>query len=180
MDVRAVTLFLALLAVMSGSLVVLAVGSRLIGDRFLFLNLVEPLRLELIAAVATTAALGSLYLSEGAGFEPCRLCWAQRAAMYPLAVILIGAVIDKRFASGRIAASSWLANVVGLVSVVGLGIAVFHRYEQSQGGVGSLCDPAVPCAARWLNHFGFMTIPTMAAIGFATIAVFSLRARTEP
>ena len=32
---------------------------------------------------------GSLYFSEVANYVPCRLCWFQRIAMYPLAVILL-------------------------------------------------------------------------------------------
>ena len=36
--------------------------------------------------VAATATAGSLYFSEVADFVPCRLCWFQRIAMYPLAV----------------------------------------------------------------------------------------------
>ena len=39
-----------------------------------------------IVALVTTA--GSLYYSEHLGFVPCELCWYQRIAMYPLAVIL--------------------------------------------------------------------------------------------
>jgi disulfide bond formation protein DsbB len=38
--------------------------------------------------VATVATLGSLYYSEVADFPPCRLCWYQRIAMYPLVPIL--------------------------------------------------------------------------------------------
>ena len=45
--------------------------------------------LQIAAVVAVTAMAGSLYLSEGAHFTPCLLCWYQRAAMYPLAVILV-------------------------------------------------------------------------------------------
>ena len=42
----------------------------------------------LAAAVAASATAGSLYFSEVADFVPCQLCWYQRIAMYPLAVIL--------------------------------------------------------------------------------------------
>lgn len=38
--------------------------------------------------VAGVATVGSLWLSEGAGFPPCRLCWYQRGAMYPLVAVL--------------------------------------------------------------------------------------------
>ena len=46
----------------------------------------------LVAAVATA---GSLYFSEVANYIPCRLCWFQRIAMYPLAVILLVAAIRR-------------------------------------------------------------------------------------
>ena len=39
--------------------------------------------------VALAATLGSLFFSEIADFIPCRLCWFQRIAMYPLAVLLL-------------------------------------------------------------------------------------------
>ncbi len=38
--------------------------------------------------VAMLATAGSLYFSEVAHYDPCRLCWYQRIAMYPLAIIL--------------------------------------------------------------------------------------------
>ena len=51
--------------------------------------------LAIAAIVATTAMLGSLYLSEGAHLPPCRLCWYQRIAMYSLAVILVVAAVRR-------------------------------------------------------------------------------------
>lgn len=38
--------------------------------------------------LACAATLGSLYFSEILHFEPCRLCWYQRIAIYPLVFIL--------------------------------------------------------------------------------------------
>ena len=83
-----VATFLALLALTALAglvlIIVLAVMGRL-----------EPVRsalglgaLWLAFAVALTATAGSLYFSEVAGLEPCTLCWYQRIAMYPLALIL--------------------------------------------------------------------------------------------
>ena len=46
--------------------------------------------------VAAVAMSGSLYFSEVAGFTPCRLCWAQRACMYPLVVLLAVAGLTRR------------------------------------------------------------------------------------
>ena len=40
------------------------------------------------AVVAAVCMGGSLYFSEVANFPPCKLCWYQRYAMYPLVPIL--------------------------------------------------------------------------------------------
>mgnify|MGYP000675204122 CR=1 FL=1 len=39
--------------------------------------------------VATTATLGSLYLSEVVHLIPCTFCWYQRIAMYPIAAVAL-------------------------------------------------------------------------------------------
>src|SRR4051794_3718163 len=49
---------------------------------------IGPSALLLAFAVALVCTLGSLYLSEVAHFVPCKLCWYQRIAMYPLVPIL--------------------------------------------------------------------------------------------
>ncbi len=38
--------------------------------------------------IALVAVFGSLYYGEVLRFEPCRLCWYQRMAMFPLALFL--------------------------------------------------------------------------------------------
>ena len=161
MPVAVVTLFFALLSVLAVVVSVAAIVSRLTGDRFGFWAAIGPLAVHLAAAVATTAMFGSLYLSEVAGYEPCRLCWVQRSFMYPAAAILVAAS-----ATGR----KGLARVGGGLAVPGLGVALFHRYDQAVGGVGEFCEVANPCAARWVEEFGFVTIPTMAAAGFFAVA----------
>ena len=45
--------------------------------------------------VAAVTMLGSLYLSEIADYPPCKLCWLQRIAMYPLSVICLVAAIAR-------------------------------------------------------------------------------------
>jgi disulfide bond formation protein DsbB len=137
--------------------------SRLTGDPVGLWAAIRPLAVPVAAAVATTATLGSLYLSEVAGYDPCRLCWVQRAFMYPAAVLLIIAAVTRRTA---------LALVGGGLALIGLPIAVFHRYDQAVGGVGDFCDAANPCALIWVEEFGFVTIPTMAAAGFFAVVVF--------
>ena len=129
------------------------------------MSFLRPLSIELAAAIATTSMLGSLYMSEIANFEPCRLCWVQRFFMYPAALLLIAAVFTK---------NTILKWVAFALSTVGLGVAVYHRYEQFvydplAGHEGGFCDPLNPCGLPWVETFGFITIPTMAAAGFAGV-----------
>jgi disulfide bond formation protein DsbB len=118
--------------------------------------------------VAGVAMSGSLYFSEVAGFTPCRLCWAQRACMYPLVVVLALAGPTRRRA--------WRA--LGLVlATAGAGIAAYHvlveRFPSLESGT---CDPANPCSMVWFERFGFVTLPYMALSGFALIGALLLTA----
>lgn len=120
--------------------------------------------LPLAAAVATTATLGSLFMSEVAGFIPCRLCWVQRGFMYPLAVLLI---------FGSIRPIATVARWVVPWATAGGMVSAFHYAEQRHwiGGSESLCSAGVPCTDIWVWEFGFVTIPFMALTGFAFIVV---------
>jgi disulfide bond formation protein DsbB len=113
--------------------------------------------------VATVATLGSLYLSEVADFVPCRLCWYQRIAMYPLPVLL-GIAWWKRDAGVR--------RYVVPLAVIGMVISTYHvlveRFPSLEGS--GVCEVTNPCTIRWVERFGFITIPTMALAGFAFIS----------
>jgi disulfide bond formation protein DsbB len=123
--------------------------------------------LMLAAAVAAVATAGSLYLSEAAGFIPCLLCWYQRIAMYPLALILAVAVVRRD-------AKVWLYSVP--VAAVGLAVAVWHYLVERLPVLSETtsCDVAAPCTERWVDAYGFVTIPYMAASGFTLIIVASI------
>jgi hypothetical protein len=129
----------------------------------------EDVALPLATAIATVATGGSLLLSEVAGYVPCVLCWYQRIAMYPLVVVL-------GVASFRRDGQVW-RTVLPLTSI-GAGIAAWHIAIERWPTLGSeVCDPVAPCALRWVEEFGFLTLPTMAFIGFVAISVLSLAAR---
>ena len=123
----------------------------------------QEVPLALLVAAVTTA--GSLWLSYGAGFTPCNLCWYQRIAAYPLVPILAVAAF-----SGDRLVRRYVLPLCG----IGAAISVFHilveRFpwlEESDG----LCDPNNPCALRWIEEFGFLTIPMMALSAFVLIAL---------
>ena len=44
---------------------------------------------------------GSLWFSEAANYNPCKLCWYQRIAMYSLAVLLGVALVRRWWAARR-------------------------------------------------------------------------------
>ena len=134
-------------------------GRRRPGGPFAFL---EGSTMWLAAFVAIAATLGSLYLSEIAHLIPCRLCWFQRIAMYPLAVILPVAAYRK----------DGMARLYGaILATIGLGIAGWHRLIQAfpdlDSGSCSTTGPA--CTAALIMKYEFVTIPYMAFSAFALI-----------
>ncbi|MGB2874846.1 MAG: disulfide bond formation protein B [Gaiellaceae bacterium] len=121
----------------------------------------------LVAAVATG---GSLFFSEIAHFTPCELCWFQRICMYPLSITALLAA----FANDRRAARYLLP-----LPVAGAGVSVYHLLvENHVVGQAQACLISAPggCAVKWINEFGYVTIPTLALTGFALAFAFMLLA----
>ncbi len=114
-------------------------------------------------AVALVATVGSLVYSEVIHFVPCRLCWFQRIAMYPLSVILLVGAIRKEA----------VVKYYGLpLALIGLAVSVYHNLVQFFPSMeGGSCDPLNPCSARSVAVFGFIDLPFMAGAGFIVIAV---------
>jgi disulfide bond formation protein DsbB len=174
------TLFFALLAVLAqlavAAAVVLAIGSRLSSSVASFADrvvaVVAPQAMAMAAVVALVATMGSLYLSEVADFPPCRLCWFQRIAMYPLVVVL-GVGVARRDGGARLPGA--------ILALIGAGISVWHllieRYPTLESGS---CDPANPCSIKWVTELGYLTIPGMALSGFLVILVLIGVARLQP
>jgi disulfide bond formation protein DsbB len=117
-------------------------------------------------AVALVAMLGSLYFSEVANFVPCKLCWLQRIAMYPLVLILLVAALR-----GDVRAGVQYAFVFPIVGIL---IAGYHIYiEINPGAETSSCRVGgASCATKWIDKFGFVTIPVLAIVAFSTILTF--------
>ena len=55
--------------------------------------------------LALVATAGSIYFSEVAHFVPCKLCWFQRIAMYPLVLLALPAMRNDRRAAQYFPAS---------------------------------------------------------------------------
>ena len=133
-------------------------------------DLIAPDALWGAALIALVTMLGSLYLSEVADYPPCKLCWYQRIAMYPLAVILAIAAAKRDRA---------IARYVAPITTIGGAISIYHyqleRFPEQQS---LSCALDVPCTTVWIWKFHYISIPAMALSAFAAIAVLVLVART--
>jgi disulfide bond formation protein DsbB len=135
---------------------------------------VEGYELWLAFVVASIATGGSLFFSEIAHFVPCELCWYQRICMYPLSITtLLAALFDDPRA----------ARYLLPLPVVGAGVSVYHLLvENGVVGESLTCRISAPggCTVKWINEFGYMTIPTLALTAFALVFAFLLLAAYEP
>lgn len=113
-------------------------------------------------AQALVAMLGSLYFSEIMDLPPCKLCWFERIAMYPLVPILIVGILKKD-------------RDVGLYTlplvIFGFIIAIYHNllYWKILPESYAPCQLGVSCTTKFFEWFGFITIPLMALTAFVIL-----------
>lgn len=115
-------------------------------------------------ATALVSLLGSLFFSNVLRYPPCVLCWYQRIAMYPLAIILTVGVLRK---------DKLMYLYVLPLSIIGLVIAIYHNllYYKILPESISACTVGVSCATKQLEWLGFITIPLLSLIAFTIITI---------
>lgn len=114
-----------------------------------------------VAAIATG---GSLFLSDVAGFVPCEMCWYQRICMYPLSLLTLFLAYH-----GDHRAARYLLPF----PVIGAGVSVYHLLiENHVVATPAQCQVGAGCTVKWIDYFGYMTIPTLALTAFALLTVF--------
>jgi disulfide bond formation protein DsbB len=167
-------LFFALLTIATLAATAGLVAARIVagmrGTGSEVLRSVAANRMVICAAITSTATLGSLYFSEVAHFVPCTLCWYQRIAMYPSAVLTALAAVRR----------DDLSVYVRVIASIGLVISAYHwlleRFPSIDAGV---CSTAVPCELVWFEKFGFITLPFMAFTAFAAVLAVTTLPRQE-
>jgi len=115
--------------------------------------------------IALIAMLGSLYFSEVLNYEPCRLCWFQRITMYPITAITLVGIIKQ---------DEYLPNYVLPLSLIGICISIFHILIQNGIIVQSSGCTTVLCSIKYINWFGFISIPVLAGTAFLLINILML------
>lgn len=125
-----------------------------------------PFRRQILAVawvVAAIAMVGSLYLSDGIGLQPCELCWYQRIAMYPLVIVL---------GVGFLRQDPHVWRTALPLALIGALISAYHVTIQFQPGLEvTQCSGETPCSMRFFQLYGFVSIPVMAGSAFLLIAV---------
>jgi hypothetical protein len=116
--------------------------------------------------VALTALSGSLYFSEIAGYEPCKLCWFQRIFMYPLVLVLGIAVYKKDYAAKR---------YVVPMAIIGAVIAAYHYVSATlvKAAAVSCTLDGPSCFVDYFTDYGYVTIPMMALTAFMAIGILA-------
>ncbi len=112
--------------------------------------------------LVTVSILGSLFFSYIMEFAPCVLCWYQRICLFPLVIILATGLfpLDKRVIeySLPLAIAGWIT-------------AFYHNLLYSGIIPQDLqpCSKGVSCTEKYIDLFGFLTIPMLSLISFSII-----------
>jgi disulfide bond formation protein DsbB len=112
--------------------------------------------------ISLAGTLCSLYYSDIQHVEPCRFCWFQRIALFPLAIQLgIAAYLsDDRG-----------ARLYGIpLCIVGLIAALLQSIVLALD-VHGLCGPWVSCQDEVVYLFGQIPFPWLSGFGFILIAL---------
>lgn len=117
--------------------------------------------------IALLAVVGSLFFSNVLNFPPCILCWYQRIFMFPL-VLILGIGILKRDRD--------IVYYVLPLSIVGGVIALYHNLLYYGFVSESLvsCISGISCTTKFIEYFGFITIPFLSFIGFFIITLLMI------
>lgn len=112
--------------------------------------------------IATASTLAALFFGEVMKLPPCSLCWYQRIFMFPMVLVLPSGLLPF---DGKVARSALPLAGVGLL------LAAVHvlLVEGIIPERVAPCRQGVPCSETVIEWFGFVTIPLLSLLAFATI-----------
>ncbi|MCK9257189.1 MAG: disulfide oxidoreductase [Sulfurospirillaceae bacterium] len=120
-------------------------------------------------SISLIATLGSLFFSEVLNFIPCTLCWYQRVMMYPIVFLLAQAIILNKHSHGALFSLPLAATGV---------LMAFYHVLLQHGVISesvSPCGQGIPCSAKYIEWFGFISIPALSLIAFFLIITILIK-----
>jgi len=117
--------------------------------------------------IALFGMASSLFYSQFAHFDPCTLCWWQRALLYPQTLVFAAAL----WKSWK---NVWRVSLP--LSAAGVLLAAYQVYLQFGGTAFVACSAggSASCAKRYFLAFGFVTIPVMSLVAFVLLVALGL------
>lgn len=125
----------------------------------------------ILRVILLGAAIGSLSYEFILGYSPCTLCWYQRMALFPLAILALTA---------NIKSSKLLQKQVLIFTSLGLVFSLYHNIIDRFPTLADVCGTGPSCLVRYVNGFGFVTIQMMAGITLLSILAVVLCVRRFP
>ena len=112
--------------------------------------------------LVSVSTMGSVFFSYVMNFAPCVLCWYQRICLFPLVIVLAVGLFP--FDKGVIkyalplAIAGWLTAFYHTLLYAGI------IPENIQP-----CSQSVSCTEKYIDLFGFLTIPMLSLLSFSAI-----------
>jgi len=120
--------------------------------------------------LVTSGTLISLFFSEIVQLPVCVLCWYQRIALYPLAIMLPLALFPFDIKVIRYASP---------LVIVGWLFALFHVLVVAKviPEAAQPCVKGIPCSETHFDLFGFLNIPVMSLLTFSILGLLFFLAK---
>jgi disulfide bond formation protein DsbB len=119
--------------------------------------------------IASASTLGALFFGEVMKLPPCSLCWYQRIFMFPMMLVLPFGLFP--FDRNVVRSLVPLAGIGGLIATLHVLLVEGIVPERV-----APCRQGVPCSETVIEWFGFVTIPLLSFLAFATIVTLLILA----
>ena len=139
----------------------------------LFANENEGLLLYFAWAIAVSGVWLSVFFGEILQHEPCPLCWYQRIALFPLAILL---GIAAYRSDAKIVSYALPLAILGTLAAL-LQLFEHHFPALQKAGV---CNLGESCSQPIFTLFSFLNFPALSAMGFSLIAALLFLVRKKP
>ena len=125
--------------------------------------------------MVSISATISIFFSSVLGYQPCVLCWYQRICLFPLILI---------FAAGLFPAFDKSVIKYALPLTIAGGLTALYHTLLYAGIIPENiqpCSQGVSCTEKYIELFGFISIPMMSFFAFSilTVLLIILKRRTS-